>query len=139
MILFSHPAAIAVSLGDDVLDRDRSPLPDIEIEQAVIGATQDLNQLVGQVERIMNSAIHAHAAAGAVEMGRVSRQQDTARPIGFRYALMDAIGALMQNIVLRRRREDALQLRLHRVGQQRILGALSRLGVEAASPQLRQP
>ncbi len=82
------PARRRIALADDLLvavglllhrlDRHRAALPVVAVEQAIVGAGPDVLELVGQVEGVLDAAVHAHAAERVVDVGGIAGQQDAA-------------------------------------------------------------
>ena len=73
-IAFADDLLVAVGLLLHRLDRDGAALPVVAVEQAVVGAGPDLLELVRQVERVLDAAIHAHAAKRIVDVGGIAGQ-----------------------------------------------------------------
>ena len=98
-VAFADDLLIAMGLLLHRLDRDRAPLPVVAIEQPIVGARPDLRELVGQVEGVLDTAVHAHAAERIVDVGGVAGEQDAAVPKALRHPLMHVIERAMRDPV----------------------------------------
>src|SRR5581483_5070938 len=80
-IALLHARAVAAGLGEDLLERDRPPLSLVEVEQARVPAAKNARQLVGEAERVVDAAVHAHAARWTVEVRGIAGEQHPADAI----------------------------------------------------------
>ena len=79
-IVFLQQPLVADGLRLGVLDGDMPALPRVAVEHVLVGfAAQDADQLVGQIERVVDAAVHAHAADRAVHMGGIAGENRAAR------------------------------------------------------------
>jgi hypothetical protein len=97
------------------LDRHGATLAVIAVEQPVVGARPDLLEFVRQVERILNTAVHAHTSKRIVDVRSVACQHDSAMPESFRYLLMHLIQRTVRNPVRFGPQHYAVQYSLQRL------------------------
>ena len=120
-------------------DGNRAALSLIAL-QGINGPTlPNVAQFFAQVEGIVDAPIHAHAAAGAVEVGGVTDQHHPAHHILLHHPLVDAVGAHLQHRVVQGARGNAQQFFAHRWHAHRLFHALPFIGVQADAPQVLEP
>jgi hypothetical protein len=51
----------------------------VTVEQPVIGASPDLGELVGEIDRIADAAVHPHPPERIVDVGGIAREQHAAK------------------------------------------------------------
>ena len=138
-IALADDLLVAVGLLLHRLDRDGAPLPVVAVEQAVVGAGPDRLELVGQIEGVLDAAVHAHAAERIVDMGGVAGEQHAAVPEALRHPLVHGIDRAVRDLVRLGPRHHALQHLLQVFVRQQLLavGILRRRHQHA--PQPRHP
>ena len=94
-----------------VLERDVAALALVAVEHVVVGlAAEDLDQLVGEVERVVHAAVHAHGADRRVHMRGVAGEDRAARAELGRDPLVHRVDIAADNLVVLADRQEALQL-----------------------------
>ena len=134
-----HAHAVGVGLGQNLVLRHRAALPGVQVEQLVRCALVHYgNHLVRQVNRVMNPAVHAHAAGRAGEVRGVPGKQHPAGPVVVNQAAVDSVGADFNNLIGLLARHDALQLALDRLGLKGLFDRFVWVSVERAPPDIGQ-
>src|SRR5262245_2149073 len=91
-VLLLDIALVLDSLALQVFLRNGAALAVVLIEHIFIrGALNDRSELVGQIERVVEAEIHAHAAERIVDVGGVAGKEKPAVPIARSDALVHAI------------------------------------------------
>src|SRR6202042_2149591 len=98
-------------------------------------AAPDLDQALGQVHRIVNTAIHAHSAERVVDMRGIADQEGAAAAECFGDALMYAIEGSVSDLVAIDARDDLRHQRLYEFRRQRQFIALLRCNPEHDAPE----
>ena len=131
-----HAGAVAPRLLEHMGDGNRAALALVAL-QTIDGRTlPDVAQLFAQVEGIVDAAIHAHATAGAVEVGRVTDQDHSAHHVLLHHPLVDAVGAHLQHRVVLGAGGNAFEFVAHGIEANRFFHALAFIGVQADPPQV---
>src|SRR5205823_10422096 len=83
-----------------VLERYRPALAlvALELSQRSLAAA-DRRELLRQIERIVDAAVHSHTAERIVEMRRVAGEKYASAPIGFGDALMHGVERAVRDLV----------------------------------------
>src|SRR5215831_20270469 len=80
-VLLRQQPLVADGLRLRVLQRDVSALTLVAVEHLLADfPPQDLGELLRQVERVMNAAVHAHGADRAVHMRTIAGEDRASRP-----------------------------------------------------------
>ena len=110
---FFQVVFVADGLRLDIFDGDGAALAVILVQEVFVAALgQDLDQLFGQVDAVVDAAVHAHAAQGVVHVGTIAGQQDAPVAVGFGNPLVDPIDGQMIGAVLAAVRHQAFQFAL---------------------------
>jgi len=105
-----------------VVDLRLAALAGVAVEHPMFGAPEpDIGELVGKVHRVMDAAVHAHAADGIVDMGAVAGEQHAALVEGGGDPLMHGIERVIRDLVFAALGVDALQAALDAFHAQRLL------------------
>ena len=97
-----HQLLVVDGVPLDEINRDAAALAVVLLKQGdmVPPLPGDAGQLVRQVERVMQAAVHAHAAQGIIDMGCVPGQRHAVPEIGFRYALVHPVQGAVPDPVI---------------------------------------
>src|SRR5262245_19072704 len=103
-LLFRIAGFEIVLVGDrdlvHIFESDRSTLPLVAVQFGLRDLlTQHVHQFFGQIERVMDAAIHAHATERIVEVCRITCQKYAALAISIGNALMNRIESAMCDLV----------------------------------------
>ena len=120
LLLFRITGFEVVLVGDrdlvHILESDRATLPLVAVQLGFGNLfAQHAHQFFGQIEPVMDAAIHAHATERIVEVCGVACQKYAALAIGFGNALMHRIESAMRNLVAAWFLPNSLQPPLHAV------------------------
>src|SRR5512144_70360 len=103
--LLEH-ALVGDRLRLHVLDRGEAALTIVTVEKRVgIGAVPDLGELLGDVEAVLEAAVHAHPTDRIVDMGGIAGEDDTALPEASRDALVHIVHVAVYDLVRTSRRQ----------------------------------
>src|SRR6516162_2676334 len=109
----------------DVIDLGLAALPRVAVEHARLGAIEPhVGELVGEIDRVVDAAVHAHAADRVVDVGAVAGEQRAALVEGRGDALVDGVERVIGNVVVAALVVDALEAALDAGHAQRSLVAL---------------
>src|SRR5215510_13352993 len=115
-ILLCQHALVADGLGLGVLERDMAALPFVAIEHLVAHLlAQDPDQLVGEIDGVMNAAVHAHRADRAVHMRGIAGKDGATNAELAGDTLVHGIEIAADDIVVASPRQESLQPRLQRL------------------------
>jgi hypothetical protein len=127
LVAFGRITRFEIALvGDRVLlhvfERDVAPLPVIAIE-FMRGGFSALNpcQPISQVERVVNTAVHAHAPQRIVDMGGIASQKRAASAEGLGHALVHPIERGVDDLIVAHPGHDRREQRLRECVPQRDL------------------
>src|ERR1700730_13268443 len=108
-----HIFLVGDGRGLHVLNRHVAALARIAVERAlVLYAAQHSQQVGGEIDRIMNAAVHPHRTDRAVEMRGIASENDAALAKRGSDALMHHVGIIENDVVGLRSRVKALELAL---------------------------
>ena len=96
------------------------------------------DQLVGQIERVVDAAVHAHRADRAVHVGGIAGEDRAAGAELLRDALVHRIEIAADDLEVMAGRNEALQPRLQGFGTLQGLGILVLRGREMHAPAIRR-
>ena len=133
-----HQFLVVDGVPLDEINRDAAALAVVLLKQGdmILPLPGDADQLVRQVERVMQAAVHAHAAQGIVDMGCVPGQRHAVPEIGFRYALVHPVQGAVPDPVIFISPVETLQAFLYmRIAEQFVIAVL-RCGREQYAPYL---
>ena len=83
-----------------MINGNRPTLALIGIQHRFRGfAAMQRRQLVGQIDGVMQTAVHTHAADGIVQMGRITRKEHPTQPVLCRDALMHVVDGAMFSVI----------------------------------------
>src|ERR1700730_6503450 len=84
----------------DVVDRHRSALAIVQAQKLVMSLLMIGHaELLSQINRVVNTAVHSHSTDGIIQVGRVTDEQQTAFPKPLGNPLMNAIDREIANLV----------------------------------------
>src|SRR5580692_10075517 len=111
-----------------VIDLGLAALARIAVEHACLGTAEpNVGQFLGEIDRVVDAAVHAHAADRVVDVGAVAGEQHAAFVEGRGDALVHGIERVIGNFVFAALLMDALQAALDAGhAQRRLVGLLFR-------------
>ena len=120
----------------DGFERHQPPLPVVALE-LVLGrlAVPDLREPRGEIDRVVDAAVHAHAAERIVDVGGVADQERAAELEGLRHPLMHLVERGVRDLVVGDARHHARHQRLRELLRLHALVACVLVHQEHRAPQ----